>query len=508
MEVVTSGEMYRIEKETFEKTGLPPLTFMECAALKVFERGMEVLRGIERPKVVVAAGCGNNGGDGLAAARRFCLRGVEVSVVYLPGSGEVKPDAAINLKAVKNLNIPVIEYAGDDDCEAARVIKESDLVIDALLGIGLSRAVSPVYASLINIINENAKFVISVDMPSGVSADTGGVLGCAVKADVTVTFACYKAGLVLYPGTKYAGDVAVCDIGIPVAGDVAASGLSGAEGAAILPEREQNSNKGTFGKVYAVAGCEEMPGAAVLCALAAYKTGCGLVRVCSVKGVARTVVGNIPECVTSVLPDEVGYLCGLSYDRLKPLLSSANVVVLGPGLGAVSSVREFVCKMVSEAEVPMVIDADALNVLTPRLLRACDNSVITPHPMEMSRLTGIPLETVLSDTLNTAKNFAAEYNIVTLLKGARTVIAPPNGEVRINMTGNSALAKAGTGDVLSGIIGALMAQGLGAFDAASAGSFIHGMAGDMLSGEFGQYGVMAGDVAKGVPGVIRGILKL
>lgn len=511
MKVVTSGEMYRLEKESFKKLSLPPLLFMEYAAMKVFKHSMEALSGIKNAKAVVVAGTGNNGGDGLAAARHLHLNNIDVVIILVGGEVKRVGDAAVNLNSAESLSIPIIKYPGEcEGTEVARIIKRSDIIIDALLGIGTSRPVAEDYKFIIENINLYGKYIISVDMPSGVSADTGWVLGEAVRANKTVTFSYPKLGLIMYPGAEYAGEVVVEDICISektAAGvNVKTEILDNKNISGMLPERKPNSNKGTYGKVFALAGSDGMPGAAVLCVNAAYRTGCGLVRACVTEKTARTIAINATECVASVIPDEGGFLCERSFSELKPLLPAADAIILGPGLGVNAGVKSFVSAVLSEASVPVVIDADALNVLSADSLNEHLNKlVITPHPVEMSRLSGIPLNEILENPLGIAKSFAEEYGVVTVLKGARTVIASPDGTARINITGNSALAKAGSGDVLTGIIAALIAQGMDVFDAAAVGCHIHGKAGEMASEALSEYGVTASDVIGYIPKVIKEI---
>jgi NAD(P)H-hydrate epimerase len=335
-------------------------------------------------------------------------------------------------------------------------------------------------------------------------------MGCAVKAAETITLAHPKIGVFAYPGAAYAGKVHVEDIGIPAVliNEIEAKAeiLTDREAGRLIPVRGQRSNKGDFGKILVFAGSNEMPGAAALASSAAYMAGGGLVCACVLPGVANVVHHWQREVVTRIVPDIDGTYCKKSIEALADEVNSAGVIVLGPGIGRNANVTEFVHELLSIAKVPLVLDADALFAVAEdvNILEALKAPcVITPHPGEMSRLTGLAVSGILDNTINTAVEFSKEFNVVTLLKDAHTIIAHPNGTFYINTTGNNALSKAGTGDVLTGMIAGFIAQGPEIFTAAILGAYIHGKSGEAAAVNKSHYGVIASDVLDTVPAVMQ-----
>ena len=347
-------------------------------------------------------------------------------------------------------------------------------------------------------------------MPSGVSADTGQVLGTAVKADITVTFGFPKIGLILYPGAEYAGKIEIADISLPhglkAVSEADTSIFTDKEIKECLPIRRPRTNKGSFGRVYAFTGSAGMPGAAVLSASAAYKAGAGYVCACVIPSVAQVMHNSLREAVTRILPEHNGYYCVKSLDAVADELNRADVAYVGPGIGRGAQVREFVFGLIETVQAPMVLDADALNAVSEdvsilkKLKAPC---VITPHPGEMSRLTKLSVDDILNNTIKTAGEFSREFNVITVLKDARTIAASPDGRFYINVTGSPALAKAGTGDVLTGVISGFIAQGLDPFTAAMAGSYIHGKAGELAGAKLSNYGVLASDLLDYIPEALK-----
>jgi NAD(P)H-hydrate epimerase len=510
MKVVTSGQMRNIEKLAIEELEIPPIILMENAAIKLAEHCFRFINNItannKKAKVLVICGSGNNGGDGMALARHLYIKNIETKIIYM---GDVNTtastkndqanDAVINLKITKNLGIPIIQYSNKTIIKSD--IEAFDLVVDALLGTGLDRNVEGKYKELIEEINCYAKYIISVDIPSGVHSDSGRIMGCAVKANETVTFAYPKVGLYAYPGAEYAGKIHIEDISIPhhlmERIETKAQILTETEANELLPVRAQRANKGSFGKIIVFAGSSEMPGAAALTCSAAYLVGGGLVSAYAVPHVAEVIHHWQREIVTRIVIEKNGMFCKESLNGIAEEINCADVIIAGPGIGRSSDVTEFVRELISIAKAPLVLDADALfavskdaNILK-KLKAPC---VITPHPSEMSRLTGISVPDILNNTIETAVNFAKEFNVVTLLKDAHTIIANPDGKYYINTTGTNALSKAGTGDVLTGIIAGFIAQGLDVFSAGVLGAYFHGKAGEDAVGNGSCYSVMAGDL--------------
>ena len=482
MYLITSTQMRAIEDRAIKELMIPSLLLMENAAIATVKH-------IEGQKAVVICGPGNNGGDGLAIARLLHVKGMDVQAVFVGDMKSLTGDALVNLNIARKMGL-----LSDKGIE--NLLPSADTVIDALFGTGLRGPLAGEAAQVVEAINRCTARIVSVDIPSGVEADTGRVGSTAVRADTTITFGLAKVGLILYPGAEYAGEVVVEDISIPkdmlVPDGPAPEQLTAVSDQ--LPPRPDRSNKGTFGRVCVIAGSRDMPGAAVLCCKAAYKAGAGLVHACTAPEVAKTVQASAPEVITSDIAD------------VKEAVSSADVVALGPGLGRGPDIYAFVREILESCKKPMVLDADALMAVAQdksvlhKLQALC---VITPHPGEMGALTGMSIPEVLDDLLGCASSFAQEYGVVTLLKDARTVIASPCGRMFINPTGTPALAKAGSGDVLTGVIAAFIAQGLDALTAAAAGAYVHGRAGQMAAKDLSLYGVVASDVIEYVAKILR-----
>lgn len=512
MRTVTSNEMYEIEGRAIKELGIPEIVLMENAAVKISDLGLKYLKTQDVKKAVIAAGAGNNGGDGLAAARHLLNHGIDVQIIYIGDLTKIKGSAKINFEIAKALNIPIINYVESyNKNEFISVLRSGSLLIDSIFGIGLNREMPVLHQNIIEDINNHAKYIISVDIPSGVCASTGKVFSTAVKANQTISFTLPKIGMILYPGAEQSGECIIEDIGIP--GNITdnTKGIRITESTdmkKLMPLRKPVSNKGTYGKLMVIAGSSEMPGACVLACKGAYKSGVGLVNACSTPEVTAVIHQTVFECITTALPHIDGHLCGKSWDRLSSVCDNYTAAVIGPGLGAYPDIDEFIRAVIKNASIPLVIDADALNSIakahSPDILKSIKSlSVITPHPGEMSRLTGKNISDILENPIETATLFARQYNVITVLKGARTVIAAPNGQTVINTSGTSALAAAGTGDVLCGIIGAFIAQGQNPFDSAVLGCYIHGRAGAIAADTGSEYSVTASDVITGITTAIR-----
>ena len=474
--------MRKIEQIAIEELGIPSILLMEHAAFGLAKHCLEFLADKINPKVLIVCGPGNNGGDGLALARILQNKGVETKVIQ-----DVEPG-----------------------------IEDYDLVVDALFGTGLTRNVEGKFKKLIEAINRYAKYVISVDIPSGVYSDTGQIMGQVIKANETVTFAHPKIGLYVYPGAEFAGKIHIEDIGIPPSlidrVETKAQILTDEEANALLPVRgqrcsKQRTNKGDFGKVLVFAGSNEMPGAAALACSAAYMVGCGLVNACVMQNVAMVIHHWQREVVTRIVPGKNGMYCKESLNNLTEDINSAGAIVIGPGIGRSDDVTEFVHELLkiaasTEAKVPLVLDADALFAVsenTDILKNLKAPCVITPHPGEMSRLIKLPVSEVLNNMIDVAVKFSKEFNVVTLLKDAHTIIANPDGKYNINTTGCSALSKAGTGDVLTGMIAGFIAQNrlyknLDVFSASILGAYFHGKTGEAAARSKLPCSVMASDL--------------
>ncbi|MEA5084587.1 MAG: NAD(P)H-hydrate dehydratase [Lachnospiraceae bacterium] len=499
MKVASGAQMREMDRLTIEETGIAGIVLMENASQAVAKGCLKYVDQFKNPKVAVVCGGGNNGGDGFAVARILKCNGIESKIIFIGNENKLTGDALVNYNVAKKFDIEVITDLSDLES----VFEKQHVIIDGIFGTGFTGEPRNPAAEVIEKINQSGKYIISIDIPSGVNADTGTVAEVCIKADETVTFALPKIGTILYPGADYCGKLTVADICIPhknaEKAGVKFNLLTKNEACQWLPVRNAQSNKGTFGKLYVIAASEEMTGAGVLCCKAGYKSGCGLVYACMPKKCCDIMHVLVPEAVAKPIKDIEGKAYEDSMDGIQEGLENAKAIVIGPGMGQSKGISAFVEKVLLTANGNVLIDADGLNAIAKNkdVLRQMKRTpIITPHPGEMSRLTGIKVKDILSDTIGTALRFAVKYNTIVVLKEARTVIASPEGEVYINTSGNCSMAKGGSGDVLSGIIGGLMAQGMDSFRAAALGVYVHGFCGDLASERIGHYGVLAGELAE------------
>lgn len=505
MKIAYGSQMREMDAKTSSEYLIPSIVLMENASMAVLERCLK--KASANTRFLCVCGGGNNGGDGFTVARLLFIRGFDVSVLFVGKEEKLKDDALINFRAAEKIGVKIVK----DIDKTMEMLEKSDIVIDAVFGTGFSGIPREPQASVIKAINESGKYIISVDIASGVDSQNGHASEFSVSADETVTFELAKVGNILYPGAEKCGKLTVAKISIPKAVsdsiNIKIEALTDYEAKEILPKRKKRSNKGTFGKLYAFAGSKNMFGAAFLCCKAAYETGCGLVYSCVVDENLERMQISLPEAVAKPVRSKDGKFYAESIEDTEDL-KNADVIVVGPGIGRGKDVTEFVEKLLSEAEVPCLIDADGLNAIENKeiLKNMKCMPVITPHPGEMSRLTGKSIKEILDDTINTAKDFAKEYKCVVLLKDARTIIASPDGQTYINMTGNESMAKGGSGDVLSGIIAGLMCQKTDAFHAAALGAYIHGRSGEIASQKLGKYSVLASDICENIGSAVGSIL--
>jgi NAD(P)H-hydrate epimerase len=525
MKVVTAAQMKRLEQQCYEETGLPGVILMENAALALKEQCLAFLGGkgrdgslisgsgnfdLKRARVIVVAGTGGNGGDGIALARHLHLSGPDTQILLVGDAGGMRGDAKFNLDIARRLGIKIDTMpVGDGLIDIPYALEGADLVVDALFGIGLDRCVEGSFEYVIDMMNTYGKYIISADIPSGVNADTGHVMGKAVMANKTVTFGYPKPGMLLYPGAAFAGEIITADICLPYSPDADSESritiYADDEIPALLPKRSARSNKGTYGRILGFAGSAGMPGAAVLSAEAAYRAGAGYVCAAVTSHVGGIIQSCLKEVVTLVVPDRGGMFFRRSIDMAADEMERANVIYIGPGLGRAQHVTEFVEAVITAARAPLVIDADALNALSENINIFKNIQVpciITPHPGEMSRLTGLPTGDIMDNTIQIAQEFAREFDVVVCLKDARSVCANADGDVYINITGDTTLAKAGSGDILTGVIAGLLAQGCEPFVAASLGMYLHGKAGETAGRELSKRGALASDVLRHIPSVL------
>lgn len=491
--LVTGKEMKLLDDNTSKHFKVPSMVLMEQAAMNFVQELItyfELTNGNQ--KVLVVCGNGNNGADGIAIARLLNQKGI-CTDVYFAVSGKTGTD---NYELQKQI-YEKYEYSVVSEIEDCY-----DYVIDGIFGIGLSRNVSGDFSVLIDKLNEMKATKVSIDMPSGISADDGAVLGNAFKADCTITFSFAKVGQLLWPGNEYTGELIVTSIGITEDSFLDKKPRIFAyekEDLSRLPVRTSHSNKGTYGKLLIIAGGQDMCGAAILCAKAAYRSGTGIVKVYTYEDNKNTILNNVPEAIVNT------YTKSFNEQQLVDNLKWADAVVIGPGLGTDSLAKKLVECTLKNVAVPMVMDADALNIIankTDILLRPHMDIIVTPHLGEMSRLTGDSVSFIQSKLLDTATEFANKYNVTCVLKDFRTITALPYSSTYINLSGNSGMATAGSGDCLAGIIGGLLAQGVVVEDASALGVYIHGLSGDAALKKTGLHGLMANDIIDGIMSVM------
>jgi NAD(P)H-hydrate epimerase len=503
MRILTAGQMREADRITIEEIGLPSLVLMENAGRQVVAAMEAAFPDLAGRQVAILAGRGNNGGDGFVVARTLHQRGVGSSVFVVGSLADVRGDARVNLEILGRLGLPVVEIAGEQQWELhASEVRACDLIVDALFGTGLSSPLAGLLETIVADVNSMGVQIVAIDLPSGLSADTQEVIGPCIQATLTVTLGAPKLPLVLPPARLLAGELVVADIGIPAETVESLDGprveLVTREGVrALVPDRRPDAHKGDFGHVLVVAGSTGKTGAAHLCAVGALRSGAGLVTVATPARCQDVVAALGAEYMTEALPDTArGTLDAGALDVVLGL--SVDILAVGPGLGTGEPVRSFVRQLVERSSLPLVLDADALNAFAgePGQLTAREGQqiVITPHPGEMARLLGISAAEVQAHRLESASNLATSHGLYVVLKGHRTIIATPDGNVFINPTGNPGMATGGTGDVLTGMIAAWLAQMKDPEAACLVAVYLHGAAGDLAADDEGQAAMTAADL--------------
>ena len=492
MKVLSGAAMREVDRVTIEEFGLPGSVLMENAAMRVSEFVMSKLP--HAKKIVILAGPGNNGGDGIAVARQLSQAGYSVDLWSTQKAGAYRNEAALNEKFYLKSGRLIKRISSPDDLQAfGEDLDKADILIDALLGTGADRPMDTLTAGLIDRANSAGLPVIALDIPSGVNADSGEILGSAVRADWTLTFAFPKKGLFFYPGAANTGDIYICDIHIPaaLADDEKLELLTAAAIKDRLPARPVDAHKGSLGKVLLVAGSPGMTGAACLAAESALKGGAGLVYLAAPASICAALEAKLTEVIVIALPEEKpGEISASAADEIVDSARNCQVLCIGPGLATGEEGTELLNKLIHLSPVPLVLDAGALGALGKNLsiLRSARYlPVLTPHPGEMGRLVGLPADQIQSNRLEAALKNAALWNCIILLKGANSIVATPEGEAAINPTGSVTLATAGSGDLLTGLVASFIAQGMEAREAAGAGAFIHGLAADLLPATRGHH---------------------
>ena len=510
MEILTGRQMRSVDARAMRELGIPSERLMESAGRGVAESLVEEVRDLASREVVLACGKGNNGGDGLVAARHLRRLGV-AAAVRLVADGPLSADAARELARAREAGCPV-EEIGDEGAwsRAFGALDRDAVVVDALLGTGVRGGARGLISRTIEWISDSGGTVVAVDLPSGADADSGRLEGPVVRAHRTYTLCRPKPCLVLEPAASHAGTWTVIDIGIPDAAVAAERAelawLDEAGAAALYVPRSPDAHKGAMGRLLVFAGSRGKSGAAVLAGRAALRAGAGLVTVATPRSVQAVVAGAQAELMTEGLSEtRAGSASRAAAGAVLALARDRTALAIGPGLGTAAETRAAALAVLDRAAIPCVVDADGLNALAARRGRRpraqAPPRVLTPHPGEAARCLRTSAADVQADRLGSARRLAEEYASIVVLKGRRSIVAHPDGRGSINASGNPGLATGGTGDALTGIIGALLARGLDAFDAARLGTYVHGAAGDRAAAARGVDGLVAGDVIDALPDV-------
>lgn len=486
------NQMKEADRYTIEELGVPSLVLMERAALQTVE--LMEKKGIDMSRVLVVCGSGNNGGDGFAVARILTEKGRRADILFVGKESSMSSECRRQKEIAEKMGLNILT-------EFPRACYS--VVVDAVFGVGLSREIEGKYRDLIEIMNSAHGYKVAVDIPSGVCAKSGKILGTAFRADLTAAMACVKAGCELYPGKNMAGETEAVPIGInPKLFDGNEDVLftyDRTDIPSLLPARPADSHKGTYGKLLMITGSRGMAGAACLAARAAYTAGAGLVRVYTPESNRQIIQQNLPEAVLT---------CYEEYDeeQLDELLGWADAVCIGCGIGTDATAEKMLVGTLSKAAVPCVVDADGINLLGRHrelLEQTGGDLILTPHIMEMSRLTGIPAPDIKENRLDILRHASDKCAAVWVLKDSRTIAAQKGRHPFINLAGNSAMAKAGSGDVLAGVISGLLAQGAAPFESAALGVYLHACGGDESRERLGSYSVLAGDLIRGIQECIK-----
>jgi len=516
MKLLTAAAMQELDRRTITEVGLPGVVLMENAGRGVAETLLARFAELFPGPVLILCGRGNNGGDGFVVARHLREAGWQVSTVLLAERHQVSGDAATMLQVYERCG-GAVSVAPDEAALCAALAQAGgwQLAVDALLGTGASRAPDGYLAVAIDWLNRKGLPVVAVDLPSGVDAASGRVPGAAVRAALTVTFAFPKVGLCSYPGAGYAGEIITVPIGMPLSITATAPGdcllVDGEAARTLLPSRPTDGHKGTFGHLLVVAGALGKSGAAVMTATAGLRAGAGLVTLACPANVQSVAAAQLVEVMTAPLTEVGGAVSLQAMEELLELSSGKQAVALGPGLGTAEESCALMRRFLKETPLPVVVDADGINALAghPEVLaqRRGRPTVLTPHPGEMARLCAQSASAIQSDRFCTARDFALAHGVVLVLKGARTVTACPDGRVYLNGSGHAGMASGGMGDVLTGLIGGLLAQGMEPGSAAALGVYLHGLAGDRLRLQHGDAGLLATDLLHELPASRQSLLE-
>jgi ADP-dependent NAD(P)H-hydrate dehydratase / NAD(P)H-hydrate epimerase len=506
--------MQAIDRSAIEEYGIPGLVLMENAGLAAASLIHENIPDLLEKKVVIVCGKGNNGGDGFVIARHLSIDGVQVDILLLGKRQQLKSDARTNADIAFKMGIPIHEVTDKNFSTQNHLFRHCHIIVDALFGTGLSKPAGGLYEKVIKKINASKKYVVAVDIPSGVDSDSGHLIGPHIKASVTAALALLKRSHLLFPAAESMGEVQILDISIPHEAvekqDIPVAWLELEDVQSMIPNRPTNTHKGDYGHTLVIAGSRGKGGAAGLTGLAALRAGAGLVTLAVPESCHQALEFNPLETMAVSLPEtKSGCLSTKAIDAILNSLKGKNALAIGPGLSTDKETVQLLAALLPQVECPLVIDADGINALgkSGTLLGQIQvNTVLTPHPKEMSRLSGWSVQDILNHRIERAGEFAQEHEVTLLLKGARTLLAFADGTVFINPTGNPGMATAGSGDILTGLIAGLVSQGLSVPSATAAGAFIHGMAGDLYAETHHEVPLIASDLLDTIPEAIKRIL--
>lgn len=504
MRVCTVSQMRSLDQAAIERFGIPEALLMENAGLAAFE-AMRRHYTVAGKNVVVVAGTGNNGGDGFVVARKVLSAGGNANIAVAGEISKIQGTAKLNLDIASSMGIPIIQARQARDLE--NLMATSDILVDALFGTGLARDVEGLPREVIEMVNASGKPVISLDIPSGIHGDTGRVMGCAVKADITVSFGLPKTGNLLAPGSTHCGKLFVSHISF-------SPSLYNDESLKVfvnepcpLPARDPSGHKGVFGEALIISGAKGYYGAPSLASLSFLKAGGGYARLAAPESVVPHLAALCPETVFHPMAQTgSGSLAQTCEAAILELASRADFVVMGPGMSLDAETQSLVIRLASRIEKPLLIDGDGITAISSSL--SCIKNrraptVLTPHPGEMARLTGMPVSSIEADRITVIRRTAQDLNAVVVLKGHHSLVGGPEGDVAVNMSGNDGMATPGSGDVLAGIIAAMVCQGQDLFDAVRTGVFIHGACGDLAASRLGRDGMTAWDIMEALPETVR-----
>ena len=512
--IVTASEMQAIDRAAIEDFGIPSLVLMENAGLAAASMIHENVPDLSEKKVLIVCGKGNNGGDGFVMARHLFNDDIQVDILLVGKRQQLKSDARVNADIAFKMGIPIHEVTDKNLTTHSHLLRHCHIIIDALFGTGLSKPAGGLYEKIIKKINAAKKYVFAVDIPSGVDSDSGHLIGPHIKATVTAALVLLKCSHLLFPAADSMGEVQILDISIPYEAiekqNIPVAWLEFDDIQSLVPQRSADTHKGDYGHTLVLAGSKGKGGAAGLTGLAALRAGAGLVTLAVPESCHQALEFNPLETMTVALPEtKSGCISTKAIDTLLENLKGKNALAIGPGLSTDKETIQLLEALLPQVECPLVIDADGINALGKNRklidqIRA--ETVLTPHPKEMSRLSGWSVQDILNHKIERASEYAQEHDVTLLLKGARTLVAFADGTVLINPTGNPGMATAGSGDVLTGLIVGLISQGLSVPSATSAGAFIHGMAGDIYVETNHETPLIASDLLDKVPEALKRIL--